>query len=63
MANSSARQRKRVKKSVVDGVAHVHASFNNIIIIITDRQGNVSLWVISGGCGFCGFCKSIFFAA
>lgn len=39
MANSSARQRKRVKKNVVDGVAHVHASFNNTIVTITDRQG------------------------
>jgi small subunit ribosomal protein S11 len=54
MANSAARQRKRVKKNVVDGVAHVHASFNNTIITITDRQGNTLSWATSGGCGFRG---------
>jgi len=63
MANSSARQRKRVKKSVVDGVAHVHASFNNTIITITDRQGNALSWATSGGCGFRGSRKSTPFAA
>ncbi len=63
MANSSARQRKRVKKSVVDGVAHIHASFNNTIITITDRQGNALSWATSGGCGFRGSRKSTPFAA
>jgi small subunit ribosomal protein S11 len=63
MANSSARQRKRVKKNVVDGVAHVHASFNNTIITITDRQGNALAWATSGGCGFRGSRKSTPFAA
>jgi len=63
MANSAARQRKRVKKNVVDGVAHVHASFNNTIITITDRQGNTLLWATSGGCGFRGSRKSTPFAA
>jgi small subunit ribosomal protein S11 len=63
MANSSARQRKRVKKNVVDGVAHVHASFNNTIITITDRQGNALSWATSGGCGFRGSRKSTPFAA
>ncbi|KKN41494.1 hypothetical protein LCGC14_0722530 [marine sediment metagenome] len=63
MANSSARQRKRVKKSVVDGVAHVHASFNNTIVTITDRQGNALSWATSGGCGFRGSRKSTPFAA
>ncbi len=62
-ANSSARQRKRVKKNVVDGVAHVHASFNNTIITITDRQGNALSWATSGGCGFRGSRKSTPFAA
>ncbi|HAU07033.1 MAG TPA: 30S ribosomal protein S11, partial [Gammaproteobacteria bacterium] len=61
--NSSARQRKRVKKNVVDGVAHVHASFNNTIITITDRQGNALSWATSGGCGFRGSRKSTPFAA
>ena len=63
MANSAARQRKRVKKNVVDGVAHVHASSNNTIITITDRQGNTLSWATSGGCGFRGSRKSTPFAA
>jgi|TARA_B110000116_G_scaffold265152_1_gene273926 small subunit ribosomal protein S11 len=63
MANLAARQRKRVKKNVVDGVAHVHASFNNTIITITDRQGNTLSWATSGGCGFRGSRKSTPFAA
>lgn len=63
MANSSARQRKRVKKNVVDGVAHVHASFNNTIVTISDRQGNALAWATAGGCGFRGSRKSTPFAA
>lgn len=63
MANSSARQRKRVKKNVVDGVAHVHASFNNTIVTISDRQGNALSWATAGGCGFRGSRKSTPFAA
>jgi small subunit ribosomal protein S11 len=63
MANSAARQRKRVKKNVVDGVAHVHASFNNTIVTISDRQGNALSWATAGGCGFRGSRKSTPFAA
>ncbi len=55
--------RKRTKKTVVDGIAHVHASFNNTIITITDRQGNVLCWATSGGTGFRGSRKSTPFAA
>ena len=55
--------RKRAKKTVVDGIAHVHASFNNTIITITDRQGNVLCWATSGGSGFRGSRKSTPFAA
>ncbi len=55
--------RKRTKKTVVDGIAHVHASFNNTIITITDRQGNVLCWATSGGSGFRGSRKSTPFAA
>ena len=54
---------KRTKKTVVDGIAHVHASFNNTIITITDRQGNVLCWATSGGSGFRGSRKSTPFAA
>jgi len=48
---------------VVDGVAHIHASFNNTIITITDRQGNTLTWATSGGSGFRGSRKSTPFAA
>jgi len=57
------RVRKKVKKNVVDGVAHIHASFNNTIITITDRQGNALAWATAGGCGFRGSRKSTPFAA
>ena len=46
--------RKKVKKNVSDGIAHIHASFNNTIIMITDRQGNSLAWATSGGSGFRG---------
>lgn len=52
---------KKVKKMVVDGVVYIYVFFNNIIVIIFDCQGNVLFWVIFGGFGFCGLCKSIFF--
>lgn len=55
--------RKKIKKTVVDGIAHIHASFNNTIITITDRQGNVLAWATSGGSGFRGSRKSTPFAA
>ncbi|MEQ8939433.1 MAG: 30S ribosomal protein S11, partial [Gammaproteobacteria bacterium] len=63
MAKASTKTRKRVKKTVVDGVAHIHASFNNTIITITDRQGNTLSWATSGGSGFRGSRKSTPFAA
>lgn len=55
--------RKKVKRTVIDGVAHVHASFNNTIVTITDRQGNTLSWATSGGSGFRGSRKSTPFAA
>jgi len=63
MAKPSSRSRKKVKKTVTDGVAHIHASFNNTIITISDRQGNVLSWATSGGSGFRGSRKSTPFAA
>ena len=63
MANPSSRSRKKVKRTVVDGVAHIHASFNNTIITITDRQGNTLTWATAGGSGFRGSRKSTPFAA
>ena len=56
-------KKKKVKKHVVDAIAHIHASFNNTIITITDRQGNTLSWATSGGCGFRGSRKSTPFAA
>src|SRR5690554_767401 len=63
MAKTPTRTRKRVKKQVTDGMAHIHASFNNTIITITDRQGNALSWATSGGSGFRGSRKSTPFAA
>ena len=63
MAVNQTRTRKRVKKQVSDGIAHVHASFNNTIITITDRQGNALSWATSGGSGFRGSRKSTPYAA
>ncbi|AKJ69841.1 MULTISPECIES: 30S ribosomal protein S11 [Pandoraea] len=60
---ASQRVRKKVKKNVAEGVVHVHASFNNTIITITDRQGNALAWATSGGQGFKGSRKSTPFAA
>ena len=62
MANTP-RSRKKVKKHVVDGMAHIHASFNNTIVTITDRQGNALAWKTAGGSGFRGSRKSTPFAA
>ena len=61
--SSTAKARKRAKRMVTDGIAHVHASFNNTIVTITDRQGNTLSWATSGGCGFRGSRKSTPFAA
>ena len=63
MAKTPTRTRKKVKKVVTDGIAHVHASFNNTIITISDRQGNALCWATSGGSGFRGSRKSTPFAA
>lgn len=62
-ANTATRVRKKIKKVVTDGIAHIHASFNNTIITITDRQGNALSWATSGGAGFKGSRKSTPFAA
>ena len=54
---------KKVIKHVASGVAHVYASFNNTIITITDRSGNVVAWTSAGSAGFAGSRKSTPFAA
>ena len=58
MAKTNTRIKKKIKKNVAEGIAHVHASFNNTIITITDRQGNALSWATSGGAGFKGSRKS-----
>ena len=63
MAKPNTKAKRKVKKVVVDGIAHVHASFNNTIITLSDRQGNVLSWATSGGAGFRGSRKSTPFAA
>jgi len=60
---AAARTRKKVKKNVAEGIAHIHASFNNTIVTITDRQGNTLAWATSGNAGFKGSRKSTPFAA
>ncbi|NLP32693.1 30S ribosomal protein S11 [Oligella ureolytica] len=62
-ASSASRARKKIRKVVTDGIAHVQATFNNTIITITDRQGNTLSWATSGGSGFRGSRKSTPFAA
>jgi small subunit ribosomal protein S11 len=63
MAKTPTPTRKKVKKDISDGIAHIHASFNNTIIMITDRQGNALAWATAGGSGFRGSRKSTPFAA
>lgn len=63
MAKAPTRTKKKVKRTVVDAAVHVHASFNNTIIMITDRQGNALAWATAGGSGFRGSRKSTPFAA
>ena len=56
-------KKKKIKRNVIEGVAHIHASFNNTIITITDRSGNTLAWATAGGSGFRGSRKSTPFAA
>ena len=60
---AKARTKKKARRSVTDGIAHVHASFNNTVITITDRQGNALAWATAGSSGFKGSRKSTPFAA
>ena len=58
-----AKSTKTTKNRVSEGIAHIHASFNNTLINITDRKGNTIAWASSGGQGFKGSRKSTPFAA
>lgn len=55
--------RKKVKRQVVEGVAHIYASFNNTIVTITDLQGNTVGWSSAASCGYRGSRKSTPYAA
>jgi small subunit ribosomal protein S11 len=63
MAKDTRSRKKVTRRSVSEGVDHIHASFNNTIVTITDRQGNALAWATSGGQGFRGSRKSTPFAA
>src|SRR5918997_4427445 len=63
MAKEATRVRRRERKNIISGVAHVNASFNNTIITITDAQGNTIAWSSSGSQGFKGSRKSTPYAA
>ncbi len=63
MAKAAARARKKEKKNIVVGVAHVNATFNNTIVTITDTQGNAVSWSSAGSLGFKGSRKSTPYAA
>ncbi len=56
-------RKKKVKKNIPEGQAHIHATFNNTIITITDKDGNAVSWASSGALGFKGSKKSTPFAA
>ena len=63
MATEKTRPKKRERKNITSGVAHVNATFNNTMITITDAQGNAIAWASSGAQGFKGSRKSTPFAA
>ncbi len=60
---AAVRTRKKTKRSLVSGMVHIYASFNNTIVSITDLQGNVVAWATAGGSGFRGSRKSTPYAA
>lgn len=59
----TATRKKKIKKNVPEGTAHIKATFNNTLITMTDPQGNVLTWATAGGSGFKGSRKSTPFAA
>lgn len=63
MAKPATRVRRRERKNIINGVAHINASFNNTVITITDPQGNAVAWSSAGTMGFKGSRKSTPYAA
>ena len=62
-AKTNTRGKRRVKKNIAKGVAHVHSTFNNTIVTVTDEHGNVLTWSSAGALGFKGSRKSTPYAA
>ena len=63
MANNKVSRKRRARKNIARGVAHIHSTFNNTIVTITDEQGNVIAWSSAGALGYKGSRKSTPFAA
>ena len=63
MATKTTARKKKIKRAYTKGVAHVHSTFNNTIVTISDEQGNVISWSSAGALGFKGAKKSTPFAA
>ena len=63
MVTKSSKSKKKVKKNIPSGIAHINSTFNNTIITITDTTGNTISWSSSGNKGFKGSRKSTPFAA
>lgn len=63
MAKAKVTRKRRVKKNIARGVAHIHSTFNNTIVTITDEKGNVIAWSSAGALGYKGSRKSTPFAA
>ena len=63
MAAKKVSRKRRVKKNIETGIAHIHSTFNNTIVMITDSHGNALAWSSAGALGFKGSRKSTPFAA
>ncbi|GAF37656.1 30S ribosomal protein S11 [Lentilactobacillus farraginis] len=63
MVNKKSSRKRRTKKNIASGVAHIHSTFNNTLVMITDTQGNAIAWSSAGALGFRGSRKSTPFAA
>jgi small subunit ribosomal protein S11 len=63
VAAGKTKGRKKVKRQITDGIAHVYSSFNNTIVTITDVQGNAVAWTSAASCGYRGSRKSTPYAA
>lgn len=62
-AKTKVTRKRRVRKNIAKGMAHIHSTFNNTIVTITDEQGNVIAWSSAGALGYKGSRKSTPYAA